>query len=333
MPAIDLDEPFELEDFHHYRLLEGLDDIGITLRHDSEITAYESAPPHLAPRRPSRQPTPNWRQQTSVYAGLLTPVRRVMTSGFAASHRCMDVRLRSRRRIGSPSTTTASSPLHHLARARGLRGHDASQRLRHRTLARVHDRVYRIVGTPASWKGDLARGVLGRRHACRGVASISGGALGAAWTAHGRSLEITCPRWRRAQHDGLVVHESTSARASATSRVVDSIPVTTVERTIFDLAAVCSRFTVDLAIDNALRRELTTVDESVRDAPTCRRARTRRARELLARTCSQIAMPSYTPTESEREQMLLRVLREHGLPEPERQFSIYDDAGNFARAA
>ena len=38
---------------------------------------------------------------------------------------------------------------------------------------------------------------------------------------------------------------------------------------------------------------------------------------------------NYVPTESEREQMLLRVLREHGLPEPERQFSIYDDAGQF----
>jgi 3-isopropylmalate/(R)-2-methylmalate dehydratase small subunit len=42
LPAIDLDEPFDLEDFHHYRLLEGLDDIGITLRHDTEIATYES---------------------------------------------------------------------------------------------------------------------------------------------------------------------------------------------------------------------------------------------------------------------------------------------------
>jgi 3-isopropylmalate/(R)-2-methylmalate dehydratase small subunit len=42
VPAIDLDEPFELEDFHQYRLLEGLDDIGITLRQNDEITAYES---------------------------------------------------------------------------------------------------------------------------------------------------------------------------------------------------------------------------------------------------------------------------------------------------
>ena len=53
VPAIDLDEPFDLEDFHHYRLLEGLDDIGITLRHDPAIDAFETtrAPwlPHLEP--------------------------------------------------------------------------------------------------------------------------------------------------------------------------------------------------------------------------------------------------------------------------------------------
>ncbi|MET0919654.1 MAG: 3-isopropylmalate dehydratase small subunit, partial [Acidimicrobiia bacterium] len=48
VPAIDLDEPFELEDFHHYRLLEGLDDIGITLQHDPDITAFElTRPTHL----------------------------------------------------------------------------------------------------------------------------------------------------------------------------------------------------------------------------------------------------------------------------------------------
>ncbi|MET0627105.1 MAG: 3-isopropylmalate dehydratase small subunit [Acidimicrobiia bacterium] len=48
VPAIDLDEPFDLEDFHHYRLLEGLDDIAITLKHDPDITAYESRrPTHL----------------------------------------------------------------------------------------------------------------------------------------------------------------------------------------------------------------------------------------------------------------------------------------------
>jgi 3-isopropylmalate/(R)-2-methylmalate dehydratase small subunit len=50
VPAIDLDEPFQLEDFHHYRLLEGLDDIALTLRLDDEIAAYEATRPTYAPR-------------------------------------------------------------------------------------------------------------------------------------------------------------------------------------------------------------------------------------------------------------------------------------------
>ena len=38
-----LDESFEMDDFTRWRLLEGLDDIGLSLRHEGRITAYESA--------------------------------------------------------------------------------------------------------------------------------------------------------------------------------------------------------------------------------------------------------------------------------------------------
>ena len=48
-PAIDIDEPFELDDFHHYRLVNGLDDIGLTLRHESDIAAYEAERPGWLP--------------------------------------------------------------------------------------------------------------------------------------------------------------------------------------------------------------------------------------------------------------------------------------------
>jgi 3-isopropylmalate/(R)-2-methylmalate dehydratase small subunit len=41
VPAIDLDEPFDLDDHTHHRLVHGLDDIGQTLQHAGEITAYE----------------------------------------------------------------------------------------------------------------------------------------------------------------------------------------------------------------------------------------------------------------------------------------------------
>jgi 3-isopropylmalate/(R)-2-methylmalate dehydratase small subunit len=41
-PSLDLDVKFELDDFTQYRLLNGLDDIGLSLRHADDITAYES---------------------------------------------------------------------------------------------------------------------------------------------------------------------------------------------------------------------------------------------------------------------------------------------------
>jgi len=53
VPAIDLDEPFELESFHHTRLLEGLDDVGVTMRHEDEIASYETSRPSWTPRVPA----------------------------------------------------------------------------------------------------------------------------------------------------------------------------------------------------------------------------------------------------------------------------------------
>jgi 3-isopropylmalate/(R)-2-methylmalate dehydratase small subunit len=41
-PAIGVECEFPLDDFTRYRLLEGLDDIGLTLRHEADITAFET---------------------------------------------------------------------------------------------------------------------------------------------------------------------------------------------------------------------------------------------------------------------------------------------------
>jgi 3-isopropylmalate/(R)-2-methylmalate dehydratase small subunit len=41
-PAAGIEASFALDDFTRYRLLEGLDDIGLTLRHEDAIAAYES---------------------------------------------------------------------------------------------------------------------------------------------------------------------------------------------------------------------------------------------------------------------------------------------------
>ena len=38
-----LDQPFEIDDFRRTRLLQGLDDIALTLQHEEDIAAYENA--------------------------------------------------------------------------------------------------------------------------------------------------------------------------------------------------------------------------------------------------------------------------------------------------
>jgi 3-isopropylmalate/(R)-2-methylmalate dehydratase small subunit len=48
-PAAGIEAPFPLDDFTRWRLLEGLDDIGLTLRHEEAIAAYEQTRPDWLP--------------------------------------------------------------------------------------------------------------------------------------------------------------------------------------------------------------------------------------------------------------------------------------------
>lgn len=49
-PSVGLDADFPMDEFTRYRLLEGLDDIGLTLRHADKIAAYELTRPAWMPR-------------------------------------------------------------------------------------------------------------------------------------------------------------------------------------------------------------------------------------------------------------------------------------------
>jgi 3-isopropylmalate/(R)-2-methylmalate dehydratase small subunit len=48
-PAAGVEAPFELDDFTRYRLMNGLDDIGLTLQHEEGITAFEARRPGYLP--------------------------------------------------------------------------------------------------------------------------------------------------------------------------------------------------------------------------------------------------------------------------------------------
>ena len=49
MPSLGIDVEFPLDDSTRERFLQGLDDIGITLGHEDEITAFEATRPAWMP--------------------------------------------------------------------------------------------------------------------------------------------------------------------------------------------------------------------------------------------------------------------------------------------
>jgi hypothetical protein len=187
--------------------------------------------------------------------------------------------------------------------------------------------VYRINGAPATWRGALLaacwaggfRAVASRRSAAA-LHSLPGGI---------RDLvEITCPRWRRARHRGLVVHES-KALEPIDITVVDGLPVTTAARTLFDLGAAYRIGFVELAVDNALRRGLVSV--ATLDATVRRLSRPGRPGSVILRRLVAARTSTGALTESEMETRLLQAIRAAGLPEPVAQFEVWSGSMFVAR--
>jgi len=50
VPSVGIDAPLDLDEFTRWRLTEGLDDIGLTLRHEADIAAYEARRPAWLPQ-------------------------------------------------------------------------------------------------------------------------------------------------------------------------------------------------------------------------------------------------------------------------------------------
>jgi hypothetical protein len=181
--------------------------------------------------------------------------------------------------------------------------------------------VYRIAGIPPSWRSELLAACL----AGEGVASHRSAA--AVWDlpgAHHDRVEIITERWEREQHARLVVHESLLLDG-IDKDVVDGIPTTTIERTIFDLCRVCSEVVVDMAIDRALarghidHRRLVATESRL---ATRGRPGAAKFHRIVARRSEGAAIP-----ESAAERRLARALVDQGLPEPEVQFVVRDTDG------
>jgi very-short-patch-repair endonuclease len=190
---------------------------------------------------------------------------------------------------------------------------------------RVLPAVYRVAGVPASEDQNLMAAVL---WAGDGSAA-SGRSAGALWgliEATGRRPEITTHRKIRCP--AVVVHRSYSLPPEDITRV-RSVPVTTPTRTLLDLGASLPLKSLERALERALHRQLTHMK-----ALTDRFEEwTRRGRPGAAawRRLLELRNPSLKPTATDFETRMSQLTREHALPPPLRQYSIFEDDHFVAR--
>jgi len=200
----------------------------------------------------------------------------------------------------------------------------ATPRVIHGRLAsgrweRIHRSVYRLTGTPATWRGSLMAACLSLG---RAVASHrSAAALWGLWDLEGAIIEVSVPTTAKASVVGQFVHRTGAMPTGDVTRI-DGIPVTSATRTLIDLAGVAPPHLVEEALDDALRRHLTTLARlraRLDDLGRRGRAGTAVMRALLEQRDPTTAIP-----ESVLETRLLRALRDAGLPEPVPQFRVRD---------
>ena len=183
--------------------------------------------------------------------------------------------------------------------------------------------VYVARTVPSSWNQRLVSAIL-----CGGPTALashrSAAALRRLDGIEEGAIEISVKAGRRIR--GAVVHRR-RATDDPEVVVVDGIPATGIERTLLDLAAVVSPRRAGLALDDALRQKLTSL-EAMRELVSGPKGRvgTRMLKKLLDSRDQRDAQ-----LESRLESAMLRLLRRHGLPLPVPQHPVVQDGKVVAR--
>ena len=205
------------------------------------------------------------------------------------------------------------------ARAAGWSDAALSRAARAGRIERPEPGVIKIGGAPTTWHQQL----LARCMTEGGYASHR--AAAALWRLEGferRIMDVTVPRWeRRPNRSVRHLHESTRLTAEDVTEV-DGIPVTSVEWTLVHLGAVVPPVLVEQALDDALRRHLTTPEKlwQVRLRVAAKGVRgVGVIRPMLIR---RLGTSGRRPNGFE--QRLFRILERAGVPLPEPQLEIRD---------
>jgi len=187
--------------------------------------------------------------------------------------------------------------------------------------------VYRIVGAPVTWRGDLLAAVW----SAGAEALASHRSAAALWRLDGFEdgpLELSVPNRLVRRTVRARVHR-VQELVSCDRSTIDAIPVTTIDRTLVDLAGVLRIGGLAHALDSAFVQGLTRPDRVLARLLGLGR-RGRKGAGVLARLLDE-RLGGAAPPESRFERRLERMLLAAGLPAPTRQHEVYDDEGFIGR--
>lgn len=182
----------------------------------------------------------------------------------------------------------------------------------------------RLTGSAPTWLQSLTAALLWAGE--EGVAGAGSAAV--LWKLEGCSegpIELFLPHWRAAP-GSIVVHQARLHPGETTTR--SGLRTTTAERTLLDLAARRPKAATETALEDALRRRLTTIDRL--DAHLSRRWRCVPGARILRTLVSQRTARTRA-TESGFETRLFALLRKSRLPLPQTQLEIRDGEKLIAR--
>jgi very-short-patch-repair endonuclease/predicted transcriptional regulator of viral defense system len=186
-------------------------------------------------------------------------------------------------------------------------------------LIPVRTAVYRLAGAPVSWEQQVLAAVLVAGEGAVASFATAAALWGLAGFDRDEATEVTTPSRRRSRIPGVKVHDSRVLSPLHVTRH-RSIPITSVARTLCDLTACRSYFQVARAVDEALRRRLTTLatlEKVFHDLRTKGRRRSTYMRAIL-----EDRLPGFHPGDSDPEVKLVRWLVGAGLGKPVQQHRI-----------
>lgn len=182
-------------------------------------------------------------------------------------------------------------------------------------LERIHAGVFRVVGSPRTWRQEVMGIVLAARP--DGLASHrTAAALHPLFRTRGGIIEIVSERERSFRQAGVRSHRTRDLPAIDRS-VVDGIPVVSVDRTLIDVGRYWGAARVETLLDHAVRDGVTTYQSfEARVHALARQGRNGigTAREVLLRAGLDGTFAF--------EKAMRRAIHDAGLPKPIREFRV-----------